>query len=507
MPTHGSVLSKVKELAAVTWEGTDEKEIRRRLRDTWGSIDEHKKKMVDRRNKFLQELANNSGVADQEKAVKAIKSREASKRQFRRIRNTLGRLNTGGLAGVDVPIVGEDDEITGWRSVTEVDELHDVVARQNWQHLHQAAPTPIGHGEGYNLFHGNDRHDTAKKVLDGKLDWRHPAEEVNRFVANMRQAYNDETLQHEADKTNALVTVAEFKSYFRKKKESTESSPSGQHIGHYKAVLDNDKIVDALVAMTNIALSTGCLLERWQHTVSVMLEKDKGSPKINRLQIIQLFEADYNFLLSLVFGHRLMTFARKHCLLNPSQYGSAKGKQAQSAILNKILTYDYFRLHKEDAATSEFDATANYDHILPAIAVIACRRLGLADKIGDLLYDSLTKLKHKVRTIYGLSTEYGPTVDYPLFRTGQGSGGSPTFWAVIADVLFNTMDSYGHGMKLRDPTGRIVNGRNEDGYVDDTSLGVDGQDEKVVESLTEAAQRHEKVLYATGGKLALENAH
>ena len=105
----------------------------------------------------------------------------------------------------------------------------------------------------------------------------------------------------------------------------------------------------------------------------MMLEKDKGSPKLDRLRIIQLFKADYNFPFSLVFGHRLMSFARKHCQFNLSQYGSTKGKQAQSAILNNILTYDYFRLQREDAATSEFDAAANYDRILPAIAVIACR--------------------------------------------------------------------------------------------------------------------------------------
>ena len=104
-----------------------------------------------------------------------------------------------------------------------------------------------------------------------------------------------------------------------------------------------------------------------------MLKKDKGSPKLNRLHIIQLFEADYNFLLALMFGHRLMKFARKHCQINESQYGSMNGKQAQSAILNKIITYNYFCLRKENAATSEFNAAANYDRILPAIAVIACQ--------------------------------------------------------------------------------------------------------------------------------------
>ena len=78
--------------------------------------------------------------------------------------------------------------------------------------------------------------------------------------------------------------------------------------------------------MLNIGFSTGVALERWKRTVSVMLEKDKGSPKLHRLRIIQLFKADYNFLLGLVFGHRLMKFARTHCDFNESQYGSMNGK-------------------------------------------------------------------------------------------------------------------------------------------------------------------------------------
>ena len=120
----------------------------------------------------------------------------------------------------------------------------------------------------------------------------------------------------------------------------------------------NDDLVDVIVSMLNIGLITGQALDRWKRTVSLMLEKDTGQPKLHRLRIIQLFEADYNFLLSLVFGHRLMTFARKFCKLNESQYGSMSGKQAQSAVLNKILTYDLIRLTKQDAATSEFDAAA-----------------------------------------------------------------------------------------------------------------------------------------------------
>ena len=59
-------------------------------------------------------------------------------------------------------------------------------------------------------------------------------------------------------------------------------------------------------------------------------------------------------------------------------------------------------------------------------------------------------------------------------------------------------------MDLRDPTNTVVSQRNEDGYVDDTSLGVDGRSDKVLDRLSTSAQRHERLIYATGGKLALQ---
>ena len=61
------------------------------------------------------------------------------------------------------------------------------------------------------------------------------------------------------------------------------------------------------------------------------------------------------------------------------------GKQAQSAGLNKVITYDLIRLTYQDAATSEFNAMANYDRIMPTLAMIVCQCLGLAKKPADLL--------------------------------------------------------------------------------------------------------------------------
>ena len=98
----------------------------------------------------------------------------------------------------------------------------------------------------------------------------------------------------------------EFTWYFCTKDELTESSPSGRHIRHYKTIIEDKKLTSLMIAMLNIGLQAGVALERWKHTLSIMLKKDLGKPTIDRLIIIQLFEADFNFIIAIVFRHCLM---------------------------------------------------------------------------------------------------------------------------------------------------------------------------------------------------------
>ena len=77
--------------------------------------------------------------------------------------------------------------------------------------------------------------------------------------------------------------------------------------------------------MINIGMVCGIVLKRWKNAVNIMIEKDKGSPKLHRLRVIQLMEADLNFCLSTVFGKRIMEFATKYCGLSENQYGSRRG--------------------------------------------------------------------------------------------------------------------------------------------------------------------------------------
>ena len=56
----------------------------------------------------------------------------------------------------------------------------------------------------------------------------------------------------------------------------------------------------------NIAIGRGISIPRWSSAVNIMSEKDHGMPRINRLRIIHLFEADYNLFLKIAWGSRLV---------------------------------------------------------------------------------------------------------------------------------------------------------------------------------------------------------
>ena len=93
----------------------------------------------------------------------------------------------------------------------------------------------------------------------------------------------------------------DFRRLFTKWKESTSSSPSGRHIGHYKAILGNDDLVDFHCGMLELPLQFGFSPKRWEKTCTLMIEKNKDiGPRIDKLRVIHLLEADYNFVLKLI---------------------------------------------------------------------------------------------------------------------------------------------------------------------------------------------------------------
>ena len=72
---------------------------------------------------------------------------------------------------------------------------------------------------------------------------------------------------------NDFVKATEFQDYWQHANEDIQSSESGIHFGHYKAVAI-DKYLSSLEApMLTLASKTGVPIERWGRGLVVLLEK------------------------------------------------------------------------------------------------------------------------------------------------------------------------------------------------------------------------------------------
>jgi hypothetical protein len=158
---------------------------------------------------------------------------------------------------------------------------------------------------------------------------------------------------------NCEIELPTFISTLRKWAESTSTSLSGRHLGHYKCLLveDNhrnhytttnpdpkDKILEVYHKVATATLRIGISLERWQKSITTMIEKVPGNPKLNKLCVIHLYEADYNLLLKIIWARRLGWHVHDEDRLNEGQAGSQPGKNAIDVVIQKEMKYSSAQL-------------------------------------------------------------------------------------------------------------------------------------------------------------------
>ncbi len=76
--------------------------------------------------------------------------------------------------------------------------------------------------------------------------------------------------------------------------EASSSSPSGHHVGHYKAAAKDPLLSEKHAAMMSVPYMASFSPKRWRKVIDVMLEKKTGVPRCHWLCIIALFETDYH---------------------------------------------------------------------------------------------------------------------------------------------------------------------------------------------------------------------
>jgi hypothetical protein len=172
-----------------------------------------------------------------------------------------------------------------------------------------------------------------------------------------------------------VVTPEDFKSTFKCVPKKTASSFSGRDIHHYKVCAEES--YDGLAeiqeevhaAMMMVPLDAGFRPERWKQAVDIMLEKVPGISRSDKLQIIQLLEADLNQVLRIAFARNIKLMVKEHeGIISEYQYGKAH-KMYMTPVLNKLLRIQLIIQKKVEGIVFDNDTKGCYDRIISDIAL------------------------------------------------------------------------------------------------------------------------------------------
>jgi hypothetical protein len=370
------------------------------------------------------------------KALIALQRAENIRKTFGKLRKTLKPLRGGTLSTVEVPqdladamakhgqfsspIVCKDGEtkeiiqrviqnkrtaMEEWTTVIDQSTLESAILLYCSQHFQQAKPTPFGSGQLFELLGTSGLTATGTDILEGKWIASHPeieTPELKAFIANLATP----APLRNVPSLSTEISINDYKHAINHWNERTNTSPSGRHLGFYKAAQALPTVQSDMCTMLNIVIRCGIVPQRWCKAVSVLIEKDPGRPSINRLRVIHLFEADYNLFLKVLWAQRLIKRGEKFNQFGEAQQGSRKGRSATNAVLLKRMTYDLTRIQRSNLGTFDNDAKSCYDRIVNSVAMLASQRLGMPSSAIKTHAGVLATMQYTIKTTFGVSTRY-----------------------------------------------------------------------------------------------------
>ena len=181
-------------------------------------------------------------------------------------------------------------------------------------------------------------------------------------------------------------------------------------------------------------------------------------------------------------------------------------------MINKQSLFGLTRIMKTEADFIENDAVNCYEKILTDIAIIACKRMGLENRAAHYISNVFHHFNHHIRIAKGPSGRFFQYHKYYLiYGTGQGTGWSPFIWTVINGIIIRSTRENCATISLFNPDNSFKSTRNIDEFFDNKSLSINRKsispDSYLMDITKKSAQKHERYLYMTGGKLAIKNFH
>ncbi len=275
----------------------------------------------------------------------------------------------------------------------------------------------------------------VQSLLQGNL----PSEDVlSKLQPETRQILNTlastALIQHPSLST--IITPEAFTDCYATVKEHTSSSPSGWHVGHYKATTTSPLLTDSLnddVCYVSGRLLPKMLVANHRFNAGKAARKHQNPSFADHCTDGKWLEPSH-----LNPTHQATQLSpRGYRSHTDVQYSCRDGQQCPSAVLKKHLTHEIIRHTKSTMACIKNDAVGCYNRMVNNLLL-----LELQPPLPIILSLALTweSTIHHIKTNYGVySTTYKNTPETPLFSLGEGSTLNPFQWLLFFTLIVTLM--------------------------------------------------------------------
>ena len=176
-----------------------------------------------------------------------------------------------------------------------------------------------------------------------------------------------------------------------------------------------------------------------------MLLKELGNLNIDKLCVILLIEADYNWLAKLLVNRRLIPHAEELGLIPDEEFSSRTDHRAIKVAVCQCFFWDRLRQLRRPGGLGSFDAAQCYDKIVHLFCLLGAQSWGMPLPAIVMLLLTIQLMTFFLRTGYGVSDcSYDGTWSNPFQGVCQGNGGSPSFWLMCCSFLVQYLHQVGH---------------------------------------------------------------
>lgn len=319
----------------------------------------------------------------------------------------------------------------------------------------------------------------------------------------------EKVIHDKSDDIDFLISPEEYHASWRKQKENTSSAP-GVNFSHLMCVTPDSLANKTRTLIANIRLMTGWNPECYLKATDSLLMKKKDNFTVKGMRLITLQHCACNHDNKLI-GKWINEQGEKTRKFAIEQAGCRNRMRANEQALNKVLAVDVARGLRRPMAIIANDAKGCFDRIVLFAAFLVLRWLGIPFTVVKAMIESLLKMKHTVKTVFGESKEtYGGDNTHPNgFCQGNGMAGQG--FTALSSPLLDICKEQGHGAKFKD----VLSGESYrvagTMFVDDfdaMSTRNNGEsNQQFVERTQEFISLWNNLLRTTGGALEPKKTH